>query len=241
MSFATQPEVPYRAFSGANIHALVGNKRMGSLQAVTCSITREVGALYSFSDPNPKAFVKGKRGIAGTLVFTQFDRHAILQDIFKDSFDEPLAKNNALFSTRFLQVNSQQGLLSGESLATRNFEQAVGSNAAASFPGGVAQDLQRELQDVYDLVKAQRLRYADQIPEFDITIAMVNEQGDAAFTVIGGVILVNEGWGWTLDDLTSEVAYTYVARYVTPLTSITNPIEQNRRMGTSGTDRFPNG
>lgn len=235
---AIQPEVPYRAFSGANIHALIGNRRIGTLQAVTCSITREVAALYSFSDANPKAFVKGKRGIAGTLVFTQFDRHAILQDIFKDSFDEPLGKNNALFSTRFLNINSGNGLLSGESLPTRNFEQQVGSNAALAFPGGVADELQRELQDVYDLVKSQRLRYADQIPEFDITITMVNENGDAAFTVIGGIILVNEGWGFTLDDLTSEVAYTYVARYVTPLTSITNPIEQNRRLRSDGTTRF---
>jgi hypothetical protein len=217
-----EPEVPYKAFSGANIYATIGHRRVASLQALTVSITREVAALYSFSDANPKAFVRGKRGIAGTLVFTQFDRHALLQDIFKEAFGQELGKTSSLFHSRFLNLNNQAGLLSEESIATRNFDHQVGSNAALAFPGGVAKDLQQELSDVYDLVKAQKLRYVDQIPEFDITVTMVNESGDAAFCVIGGIMLVNEGWGYTLDDLTSEVAFTYVARSVTPLTSLTN-------------------
>jgi hypothetical protein len=214
--------VEFKAFSGANIYATIGHRRVASLQAVTVSITREVAALYSFSDANPKAFVKGKRGIAGTLVFTQYDRHALLQDIFKEAFGEELGKTSSLFSTRFAGADTGAGLLSAEAFSTRNFDHQVGSNAALAFPGGVARDLQSELSDIYDLVKHQRLKYSDQIPEFDINITMVNESGDAAFVVIGGVVLVNEGWGYTLDDLTSEVAFTYVARAITPLTSLTN-------------------
>jgi len=89
--FVVETEVPYKAFSGANITATIGNKKLGSLQALTCSITREVAALYGFGDANPKAFVKGKRGIAGSLVFTQFDRHALLQEVFKEAFDNPFS------------------------------------------------------------------------------------------------------------------------------------------------------
>jgi hypothetical protein len=217
-----EPEIPYKAFSGANITATIGNKKVGSLQALTCSITREVAALYGFGDANPKAFVKGKRGIAGSLVFTQFDRHAILQEVFKEAFDEPLGKQNALFTSQFANLQTDQGLLSGISGPTRNFAHNVGSALALAFPGGVGNNLDQELQTIYNLVRDQKLRYADQIPEFDITLTFVNESGDAAFCKIGGVILVNEGWGYTLDDLTSEAAYTYVARAVTPLTSLTN-------------------
>jgi hypothetical protein len=219
-SFAASPEVPYRAFSGANIYATIGSRQIGTLQALTVSVTREVAALYSFSDANPKAFVKGKRGIAGSLVFTQFDRHALLMDLFKEAFNKPLETETGLFHTRFLGLDNQQSLLGGESIATRNFEQNIGANAALAFDGGVAQSLQTELNSVYDMVRNQRLRYSDQIPEFDITVTMINESGDAAFCVVGGIVLVNEGWGYTLDDLVSEVAFTYVARYVTPLTSL---------------------
>jgi hypothetical protein len=56
------------------------------------------------------------------------------------------------------------------------------------------------------MVANQRLNYADQIPESDLTVSIVNESGDAAFTVIGGVTRGNEGWGYSLDDLTSAVA-----------------------------------
>lgn len=222
MATLVQPTTPFRAFSGANITAVIGNRIVGSLQAITCSITREVGAVYSFGNASPRAFVKGKRGIAGSLVFTQFDEHPLLQDVFKSSFDEPLKTQNSLFQSRFLDLTNQQGLLNGESFKTRNFEQAVGSNAQLAFPGGVANEIQQELQTIYGLVAENKLRYTDQLPEFDIIINFVNDSGDAAFLVVGGVSLVNEGWGWSLDDLTSETAITYVAKAVTPMTSLSD-------------------
>lgn len=217
-------EIPYKAFSGANIYATVYDKRIASLQALTCSVTREVAALYGFGDANPKAFVKGKRGIAGTLVFTQFDRHALLGDVFRDAFAKKLGDPSAnhLFNSRFYPTNFEAPL-AGEAVPTRNFANLTSESINAAFgAGNVNGDIQAQLTTVYDMVANQRMNYADQIPEFDLTVSMVNESGDAAFTVIGGVTLVNEGWGYSLDDLTSEVAYTYVARFITPLTSLTN-------------------
>lgn len=216
---------PYRAFSGANIYATIANRRVGTLQAITVSITREVAALYSFSDANPKTFVKGKRGIAGTLVFTQFDRHALIHDVFQNTYDKGLRDVQNQFSTRFVGPAEEGNILNNPIYQTRNFGTGseIEANARVSFDGGVAEDITRELKDIYDMVAEQKQRYADQIPPFDITITMVNDAGDAAFCVIGGVQLVNEGWGYTIDDLVSEVAYTYVARGITPLTPIRNP------------------
>lgn len=223
MAMNPSPDTPYRAFSGANIYAMIGNRRVGTLQALTVSITREVAALYSFSDANPKAFVKGKRGIAGSLVFTQFDRHALLQDVFVDSFNKKLRDTNGNFHSRFLGAAESNNTLADENLLqSRWFVSGEAAAAQASVLAGysVGQDIRDQLQSVYDMVANQQNRYSDQIPEFDITVTMVNDAGDAAYCVIGGVQLVNEGWGYTLDDLTSEVAFTYVARGITPLTSL---------------------
>ena len=216
-----EPEVPYKAFSGSNIYATIGHKRIGALQALTVSITREVAALYSFSDPNPKTFVKGKRGIGGTLVFTQFDRHALLEDVFRLDENATLRNNNGMFSSRFLD-GATDGLLNSPLSPSSNFDHNIAQGIQQSNPNGVGDDILGELTSVYELVANQRRVYSDQIPPFDITVTMVNETGDAAFCVIGGVQLVNEGWGYTLDDLVSEVAFTYVARSITPLRSLTN-------------------
>lgn len=218
-------DIPYRAFSGANIYATVGTRRLGALQALTVSITREVAALYSFSDANPKAFVKGKRGIAGSLVFTQFDRHALLNDVFADLNGKTLRESgqgvNAL-TTRFVNPNIDNPLFQETGITVRNFTALNRVDAGQGVPGGIGQNVFSEIHDIYEMVARQRLKYSDQLPEFDITVTMVNEDGQAAFAVVGGVVLVNEGWGYTLDDLTSEVAFTYVARSISPLASLNN-------------------
>jgi hypothetical protein len=218
----------FRSFSGANIYATIGHRQVATLQAVTVSITREVAALYSFGDANPKAFVRGKRGIAGTLVFTQYDRHALLQDIFADAYGRSLRDGQSIFNTQFANVNTGQNLLNAGYVPTRNFTNPTAAGSTFAKALGVSDtiddkgSLANELTTLYDLVAQSKLRYTDQIPEFDIHITLINEQGDAAFCAIGGVLLVNEGWGYTLDDLTSESAFTYVAKAVTPLTSLSD-------------------
>lgn len=67
----------YTTFSGADIVATFGGTVVGELQAITYSVTREKGPVYVLGDPNPKSFSRGKRGIAGSLVFTVFDRDAL--------------------------------------------------------------------------------------------------------------------------------------------------------------------
>jgi hypothetical protein len=220
------PNQPYRAFSGANIYATVGNRLIGTLQGVTCSITREVAALYSFSDANPKTFVKGKRGIAGTLVFTQYDKHAVLRDLFDTAYNQPLGMHNNLFGSRFAEQFGSLSGLAGFRAPTRNFVEDAGKLNISLPASQLNADLQNEIRSVYNFVRDQKLLYSDQIPEFDITVTMVNEQGNAAWCIIGGIVLANEGWGYTLDDLLSEVAFTYVARYVTPLSPIYDPTRQ---------------
>ncbi len=67
---------------------------------------------------------------------------------------------------------------------------------------------------ISDLITKALPKYADEILPFDITISFANEYGQAAKVVIYGVELLNEGTGYSIDSVTSERAYTFVARSV---------------------------
>lgn len=75
----TKYEKTYNSFSGADIKASFGNIIIGELQSITYSVTREKAPIFTMGDPNPRSFSRGKRGIAGSLVFTVFDRDALHQ------------------------------------------------------------------------------------------------------------------------------------------------------------------
>lgn len=60
---------------------------------------------------------------------------------------------------------------------------------------------------------------SDQLPPFTIVISAANEKGGAASQVVYGVTLVNYGTTYSIDDLYTEVTYSYVAQDISPLTS----------------------
>lgn len=209
----TEFEKTYSAFGGCDIVAYMGSQRIATLQGITVSITREIMPIFTMGDPNVKAYTKGKRAIAGNLVFTQFDKHAILR-----------------MSKQFNQVKYIGDLLAPSFAATdvQGFLQQQLNNSANTFAfppnattdNQLKQTLAKELAETYALVALRQFNYADQVPPFNITLTMVNELGNVAYTAVNQVQLVNEGWGYTIDDLTSEAAFTFVARSVTPLDSI---------------------
>ena len=76
----------YNSFSGVDIKATFGGKVIGELQGVSYSVTREKAPIYTMGSADPRSFSRGKRGIAGTLIFTVFDRSALLET-FKNMSD----------------------------------------------------------------------------------------------------------------------------------------------------------
>lgn len=75
----------YTTFSGAEIACTFNGVVVGSLSGITWSVTREKAPVYTMGSPNPKSFSRGKRGIAGSLIFTTFDRPALYNLIQKES------------------------------------------------------------------------------------------------------------------------------------------------------------
>ena len=71
----------YNSFSGVDIKCVFGNVTIAELQAISYSITREKAPIYTMGSADPRSYSRGKRGIAGTLIFVMFDRHAILSSL----------------------------------------------------------------------------------------------------------------------------------------------------------------
>ena len=180
----------YTTFSGADIVASFNGVSIGELSGITFSVTREKAPIYTMGSPNPRSFSRGKRGIAGSLIFTVFDRPALY---------------------KMLEQSRERG--SEMKYFTRTHNAIQGSNGTRNH--GIA-NVQNDGRSIVSEIPF----YADQIPPFDITITFANEYGQAAARSIYGVELLNEGSGASMDDIVIEETMTYVARELGPMYTI---------------------
>ncbi len=172
----------YTSFSGADIVATFGNVVVGELQSITYSVTREKAPIYTMGSPNPRSFSRGKRGIAGSMVFTVFDR-------------------SALHSVK------EQSEISAHGLNTTGVAQfgdtPEGVHTVSNISEGSAVDKWKN---------PRKPVYTDEVPPFDVSITFLNEYGQSAAMTIYGVECLNEGMGMSVDDITTEKAVTFIAR-----------------------------
>jgi hypothetical protein len=76
----------FNSFSGIDITATFDGRVIGTLQAISYSINREKAAIYTMGRANPRAFSRGKRMIAGSLVFILFDENPVISHFSKAKF-----------------------------------------------------------------------------------------------------------------------------------------------------------
>jgi hypothetical protein len=189
----------YTTFSGCDIVAAFNGKVVGELQGITYSISREKAPIYTMGSAEPRSFSRGKRGIAGTLVFTVFNRDALIEE-FKDKL------NGSTLGVQKYKSNSGSSL-SIEDWDAQMSDYAMGGNTEPTSDGTTG-------ATTSDLVAKYSPIYADEILPFDITISFANEYGQRAVLTIYGVELLNEGSGYSIDSVSSEKAYTFVARRI---------------------------
>ena len=183
----------YTSFSGVDIRAVIGGETIGQLQAISYAVQREKAPIYVMGRVDPLSFSRGKRGIAGTLISLLLDEHMILGDPFASlNF---LADNDEIFS----------------SPADLNAADAINLNDLdAVSPGAFA------ASDLGSNYTVRSTWYVDQLPPFDVTIVAANEYGKAATLRIYGVEILNEGSGFSIDDIVIENQMTYVCRTILP-------------------------
>jgi len=200
----------YNSFSGVDIKGVFGSKVMANLQAISYSITREKAPIYTMGSADPRSFSRGKRGIAGTLIFVMFDRHALLSTLGGYAPDGGLVFQSDIDDIR-------------PEFRTGDDQIANPGQLTASSGRTVAADVTEQESPLTSVGSDQEIAkawYIDQIPPFDITLAAANEYGALASMRVFGVELLNEGYGVSIDDIVSEQQHTYVARTIIGWTQI---------------------
>jgi hypothetical protein len=167
---------------------------------------------YTMGNPDPQSYSRNKRGIAGSLIWINFDRHALLNLIYsaggqfladidevRPQYQGPTVDASAIFASQLVRAD---GFSAG---STINTEDTV------------------SITSVGDTKQLATPWYSDQVLPFDITLAAANEYGAMAAAKIFGVEILNEGWGTSIDDAVNEMQATFVARSVEPMAAIPSP------------------
>lgn len=197
-TFASDYTKTYTSFSGCDIVATFGNTVIGELQALTYSIQRQKAPIYTMGSAEPRSFSRGKRGIAGSLVFTVFDRDALLEDLKDINIQRIGGEETEVYEGATLRIEEWDSKLTGMS------QEGSNDNSVSSQAENVTKKIAAVSNPHYD----------DEIPPFDITVSFANEYGQRAVLVIYGVEILNEGTGFSIDNVTTEKACTFVARRV---------------------------
>jgi len=191
----------YNSFSGVDIKATFGGKVIGELQAISFSVTREKAPIYTMGSAEMRSVSRGKRGIAGTMIFVIFDRSPLISGLselkFQSDTDDVWPEYKGAQDQAFtLDLNGNtDGVIGGETNARQ---------------------LESEISKVNSDQEIVSPWYVDQIPAFDVVLAAANEYGALAVMHILGCEILNQGYGVSIDDVVSVEQYTYIARAVKP-------------------------
>lgn len=208
----------FTSFSGADIVATFGSRTIGELQAIQYSVTREKAPIYTMGSPDPRSFSRGKRGIAGTLVFTQFDRDALIDEMVTQDKSgqmtyQTFAANNIVDGAGSVYNQAVASVLTANQISLTETAQA-GGQLPVSYWDEVMSGLGYTSKDY--IVQAP-VEYSDQIPPFHITITFANEYGQRAKLEIHYVEILNEGAGYSIDDVVAAKSCTFIARKISYL------------------------
>jgi hypothetical protein len=202
----------YNSFAGADYRANIGPYTFAELQGVSYSVTREKAPIYTMGSPDPRAYSRNKRGIAGSLVWVNFDRHALLNLFYQAQ---------GLFVADVDEIRPQYNNPGGSASASAIFSSSLTRSAGPSV-GSTINNLDTAATGPTWTGLAVPW-YSDQILPFDISLGAANEYGAMAGAKIFGVEILNEGTGVSIDDTVTETQATFVARVIEPLQAIASP------------------
>lgn len=195
----------FNSFCGVDMLVTFGNQIIGEIQGLSYTITREKAPLYTMGSANPRSFSRGKRGIAGSLIFLMFDRSAILETIGSQDRSRYVANRYEV------RPEYAQGAAAppGQASALRS---TLTPSTVGTPVGGGGVGLNR-IGASKIMAKPQ---YADQIMPFNITITAANEYGHVTSMHILGVEIMNSGSGMSVDDITVDESCTFVCVDILP-------------------------
>ena len=138
---------------GAGAKAIVAE-----LQAISYSLMREKAPIYTMGSPDPRSYSRNKRGIAGSLIWVNFDRHALL-NLFYNA--------QATFVADTDEIRPQyQSPTSGAAV----FSSSLVRDFGPQFNAGTTIDQMDTIQDqVFSFFRAL-CHHPDLLPQYSLSI-----------------------------------------------------------------------
>lgn len=217
------------SFSGSDLMVSFGPKVLGELQQISWAVQREKAPVYTLGNPDPRSFSRGKRAIAGSLVFAVFDRDSLLVEM-RNAWSDIAPK--AMFTAAGnVAVQGSEDFENAISMSKWNYtaedsgtvaEPAAGDDWKVAAQEAAASDGSGDLINVpagFGVINKDNILYADMLPPLDITMTFANEYGQAAFQKIYDLDFLNEGSGVSVDSIVMERQMTWIARRLSPIMS----------------------
>ncbi len=197
----------YNSFSGVDMAVVADNRLLAEIQGISYTVTREKAPIYTMGSADPRSFSRGKRGIAGSMIFMVFDRSALLDSLKQGSFARYLANT--------YEVSSAEG--ADQQAVPLTQEQVFGETLETTPSTTVRTAVRDSISGVVGVGKAiATARYHDQVLPFSVVLTAANEYGHIARMVIHGVEIMNCGSGLSIDDITTDESCTFVATSIIP-------------------------
>lgn len=215
----------YTSYSGVDIRVIINGAPAGSMQALSYAIQREKAPIYVMGSVDPVSYSRGKRGIAGTMISLMMDTHFLMSESFKG--ESYLADKNEIFAS--IRTDGA-GLQDARGDTVINPTVSLNTRAGDAFTGtptnvgGTSAEGFRletpatkyNLENLGNNYEVAPVYYVDQILPFDIAIIAANEYGQSAQMRLYGCEILNEGSGFSIDDIVIENQMTYVCRTILP-------------------------
>ena len=199
----------YSVHTGTDIYAVFNDTIITTSQGISYSITRQKAPVYTLGSVDARSVARSKRGIAGSMIMTTFDRHCLGNFMRESLF---AADKDSIENSPGNPHKERDGEIRGTPTAS-DLEGGQTVNPASGRPG--ATGYQGETPSTDMKTRAQPM-FADQILPFDTTLAAKNEYDKGSSMRIFGLEILNEGSGVSIDDTSNEVQLTYIARLLTP-------------------------
>jgi hypothetical protein len=190
----------FNSFGGVDMTVMIGTKLVAEIQGVSYTVTREKAPLYTMGSADPRSFSRGKRGIAGSMIFLVFDRSALL---------ETLGDQAQYMANEYEVASGIQKVLAQDTTPVLGFQ-------GVPDPTQIGSPTPTTVNSVtFDKVVATA-RYHDQILPFNLVLVARNEYGHKAQMQICNMELMNCGSGMSIDDITTDESCTFVATQLIP-------------------------
>jgi len=228
MSTSLDLSKTYTSYSGVDIRVVINGVQVGSMQALSYAIQREKAPIYVMGSVDPISYSRGKRGIAGTIISLLLDTHLLSSEVFKN--EKYLGRNNEMFPG-YTGAEGTSDLVALNRISRTNQPGDIdlkfvggGDPSALGAPvdgpnGGIRipnQNTQFDVESIASNYKVTNVFYVDQILPFDVAIIAANEYGQSAQMRLYGCEILNEGSGFSIDDIVVENQMTYVCRTILP-------------------------